>query len=124
MADSLRAASAGASPIIAVLLCCKSCIPEELVYARAITEQYKNDIAQTLSVTVDNPIAFGWITHTPDPSMVTSLGLGFIRETHLGRVLSVTRGLRILRWDWFCSSKSRHSLDTALIDLDEVAIAL
>jgi hypothetical protein len=79
---------------------------------------------QTLSVTLDNPIAFDWITRMPDPSTITWLNLGSIRETHLGRVLSVTRGLITLRWDWFHSSLSKHTSDTRLIDLGEVATAL
>lgn len=41
---------------------------------------------QTLSVTLDNPIAFDWIIRMPNPSTITSLNLGSIRETHLGRV--------------------------------------
>jgi hypothetical protein len=72
----------------------------------------------------DNPIAFGWITHLPDPSTITSLDLDSIRETHLGRILSVTPGLKSLTWDWFHNSQSRNSSNTPLIDLDEVATAL
>lgn len=79
---------------------------------------------QTLSVALDNPIAFGWITHTPGPSTITSLDLYHIREAHLGRLLSVTPGLSTLRWDLFYKSKSKHLSNTTLIDLDEVATAL
>jgi hypothetical protein len=77
-----------------------------------------------LSLALDNPVTFSWPAHTPDPSTITSLNLTFIRETHLGRLLSVTRGLKTLRWAWYYCDVFKYSSHKPLVDLDEVATAL
>lgn len=61
----------------------------------------------------DRATSFEWPSvHPPKPSSLTSLDITRLHEGHLGRLLSVTQGLRELRWTWFFESNA--------IDLDQV----
>ncbi|RYP45987.1 hypothetical protein DL768_007737 [Monosporascus sp. mg162] len=47
-----------------------------------------------------------------------------IREGQLGRVLSVTKGLKILRWEWFYREDLQDEFVTDVIDLDKIVADL
>jgi len=75
-----------------------------------------------LATTIDNPVNFAWPTdHAPVPSMLTSLHLCFVREGHLGRILSATKGLKALSWEWHYREDLRGPMDSGIIDLERIA---
>jgi hypothetical protein len=75
---------------------------------------------------VDNPAAtFMWPRkYPPNPSKLASLDLTMLREGPLGQVLSVTRGLRKLQWDWYYREDLRDHSVTDIINLDQIAADL
>ncbi|KAE8343186.1 hypothetical protein BDV24DRAFT_149808 [Aspergillus arachidicola] len=74
---------------------------------------------------VDNPATFVWPgQYPPNPSRLTSLNLTMLREGHLGQVLSVTRGLRKLQWDWYYRPDIKDHVVRDIIDLDQIAADL
>jgi hypothetical protein len=74
---------------------------------------------------IDNPTTFMWPgKYPPDPLRLTSLDLTMLREGHLGRVLSVTRGLQKLQWDWYYRPDLKDHYVTDIIDLDQIAADL
>ena len=58
--------------------------------------------------------------------MLTSIHLRLIRENHLAHLLSVTRALTTLRWDWYYCPEppSSHAGSPSLINLDKLAVDL
>lgn len=78
-----------------------------------------------LSLSIENPSLFVWpIGAPPSPSSLTSLDLTLVRETHLGTLLSVTKGLEILRWDWYHNPALQDPYNRPNIDLAQIAAAL
>jgi hypothetical protein len=78
-----------------------------------------------LSIALDNPITFKWPTiMPPNPSSITSLDVFMLRETHLHHLLSVTSGLRILRWELYYHKRDKHATCTPMMELDKLASAL
>ncbi|PLB36520.1 uncharacterized protein BDW47DRAFT_132712 [Aspergillus candidus] len=75
---------------------------------------------------VDNPsTAFIWPGECPpNPSRLVSLDLTMLREGPLGQVLSVTRGLQKLRWDWYYRPDLQDRFVTDIIDLNQIAADL
>ncbi|RMZ39462.1 hypothetical protein AFCA_002410 [Aspergillus flavus] len=74
---------------------------------------------------VDNPITFMWPgKYPPNPSRLASLDLTMLREGHLGQVLSVTRGLLKLQWDWYYRPDIKDHFVRNIIDLDQIAADL
>jgi hypothetical protein len=74
---------------------------------------------------VDNPATFMWPgEYPPIPSKLTSLDLRMLREGPLGQVLSVTRGLRKLKWDWYYREDIKDHFVTDIINLDQIAADL
>ncbi|KAB8211921.1 hypothetical protein BDV34DRAFT_233909 [Aspergillus parasiticus] len=74
---------------------------------------------------VDNPTTFMWPgEYPPSPPRLESLDLKMLREGHLGQVLSATRGLRKLRWDWHYRPDLEDHFVTDIIDLDQIAADL
>ncbi|RFN49092.1 hypothetical protein FIE12Z_6733 [Fusarium flagelliforme] len=74
---------------------------------------------QSLSVSIDNPVQFTWPgSSPPDPAFLTSLDIYRLRECYLAPILSVTRGLKRLRYDWhYRPDLDIHvNLDTILLD--------
>ena len=80
--------------------------------------------ANHLSLAFDNPVNIQWSTRAPDPARLRSLHLTDIREKCLSPLLSVTRGLETLQWEFFYCPDFEHSSNTSLVDLNEVANAL
>ena len=82
-------------------------------------------LVERIRIFLDNPTTFIWPgKYPPNPSRLTSLDLTMLREGHLGEVLSVTRWLRELIWDWYYRPDLRDHSVTAIIDLDQIAADL
>ncbi|OGM49581.1 hypothetical protein ABOM_001750 [Aspergillus bombycis] len=80
---------------------------------------------ERIRVLVDNPATFMWPgKYSPNPSRLISLDLTGLREGHLGKVLSVTQGLRELQWDWYYRPDLKDHFVTDIIDLDQIAADL
>lgn len=90
---------------------------------------------QRISASIDNPVTFTWpATHKPNPQSLISLDLNTIREDSLGEILSVTQGLKTLRWKWYHRDSFRDRSDASqvindrygepVIDLSQIAEAL
>jgi hypothetical protein len=84
---------------------------------------------QHLSICIDNPKIFDWSTQSPPTlSTLVSLDLRYLRENHLHRILSLTTGLKKLKWSWFWKEKvaihDHHQSLTFVIDLDKITAAL
>ncbi|KJK63938.1 F-box-like protein [Aspergillus parasiticus SU-1] len=80
---------------------------------------------QRIKTLVDNPATFVWPgDYPPKLSTLASLDLTMLREGHLGQVLSVTRGLRKLRWDWHYREDLEDYFVRNVIDLDQIAVDL
>lgn len=76
---------------------------------------------ERVTTLIDNPRTFSWpVAHPPNPSKLSSLDLTLMREGHLGQILSVAKGLRILRWDWFYRPDLEDRFVTDIIDLDQI----
>lgn len=75
---------------------------------------------------IDNPAAtFKWPgSDPPTPSKLISLDITMLREGHLGHVLSATRGLQKLQWDWYYRPDLRDQSVRNIIDLDQIALDL
>lgn len=74
---------------------------------------------------IDNPAIFIWPGNDPpSPSTLTSLNIRMLREGHLGHVLSATRGLQKLQWDWHYRPDLRDQSVTNIINLDQIALDL
>ncbi|KAI1073232.1 hypothetical protein LB507_010847 [Fusarium sp. FIESC RH6] len=74
---------------------------------------------KSLSVSIDNPVQFIWPLYSPpDPVLLTSLDIYRLRECYLAPILSVTRGLRRLRYDWhYRPDLDEHvNIDTVMLD--------
>ncbi|KAL4891311.1 hypothetical protein BDV59DRAFT_183044 [Aspergillus ambiguus] len=80
---------------------------------------------QRIRTLIDNPATLVWPgEHRPNPSRLASLDLAMLREGHLGQVLSVTRGLRKLQWDWYYRPDLQDQFVTDIINLDQIAADL
>ncbi|GIK01850.1 hypothetical protein Aspvir_005891, partial [Aspergillus viridinutans] len=81
---------------------------------------------EQITTLVDNPAAtFMWPgKYSPNPSKLASLDLTMLREGPLGQVLSVTRGLRKLQWDWYYRRDLKDHSVTDIINLDQIAADL
>jgi hypothetical protein len=84
------------------------------------------------TATIDNPSLIDssmWVfSHKPDPSTLTSLHLMHIREPFLAEILSKTRALKSLRWEWFYLEDSCYAHDpihgSPMVDLDHFMAAV
>ncbi|EAW21126.1 uncharacterized protein NFIA_062870 [Aspergillus fischeri NRRL 181] len=81
---------------------------------------------EQITTLVDNPAAtFMWPgKDPPKSSKLASLDLTMLREGPLGQVLSVTRGLRKLQWDWYYREDLQDDSVTDIINLDQIAADL
>ncbi|KAK2761654.1 hypothetical protein FQN54_001482 [Arachnomyces sp. PD_36] len=77
-----------------------------------------------ITALIDNPTTFEWPATPPDSSTLESLDLTMIREGNLGQILSVTTGLKTLRWKWYYRDDLRDQFVTDIIDLDQIATEL
>lgn len=81
-------------------------------------------VLQYLSVGLDNPETIQWSDTKSDASHLHSLKVALIREKPLNSLLSMTRVLTSLHWDWHYNSSDYHSSNTKVVRLDEFIIAL
>ncbi|CAG8092130.1 unnamed protein product [Penicillium salamii] len=80
---------------------------------------------ERLSLSIDNPTTFTWTGRCPpNQSRLTSLDLSMMREGHLGQLLSVTQGLRKLKWFWAYHPEIKDKFVTDIIDLDLIIMDL
>ncbi|RGP63753.1 hypothetical protein FSPOR_8359 [Fusarium sporotrichioides] len=69
--------------------------------AEALSMFYLPNI-RTLSLSIDNPVHFTWPAPSPpNPAFLTSLEIHRLRESRLAPILSATKGLKWLRYNWF-----------------------
>ncbi|KAI5924064.1 hypothetical protein F4810DRAFT_665501 [Camillea tinctor] len=99
--------------------------------------------AQRISVSIDNPNIFKrrnhwdipspisipdaltWpAQHAPEPICIESLDLEMIREGPLGKLLSVTKNLKMLHWNWYHMANGGDQFTTPLINLDQISADL
>ncbi|KAF5712232.1 hypothetical protein FGLOB1_4610 [Fusarium globosum] len=80
---------------------------------------------QYLSTGVQNPTRFSWpCASAPNPVSLTSLELFRLREIHLGHILSATKNLKKLRYNWFYRSDMDKDISKDIVMLDTMANAL
>ncbi|KAK6199684.1 hypothetical protein LQW54_010002 [Pestalotiopsis sp. IQ-011] len=78
-----------------------------------------------ISASIDNPVTFpGPGEAPPAPTNLTSLELTVLREGHLGRLLSVTKNLRKLKWEWLLTSQAKRPGVKDIVDLAQIAADL
>ncbi|KAF2218120.1 hypothetical protein BDZ85DRAFT_171818, partial [Elsinoe ampelina] len=78
-------------------------------------------VLEELTVHLDNPRTMVWpAADPPCPSMLTSLRLGGIREGQLAFVLSTTKNLKRLHWDWHYKSAFRHESNQPFLDVQAI----
>jgi hypothetical protein len=54
---------------------------------------------QHLSISIDNLVYFAWpVQHPPILSTLVSLDIAYLRKNHLRQILSLTLGLKTLKW--------------------------
>ncbi|KAH6990174.1 hypothetical protein EDB80DRAFT_729633 [Ilyonectria destructans] len=76
------------------------------------------------TATIDNPITFTWPIKTPDASSLTFLSLNHIREVHLVQLLSVTKNLKTLEWQWYYDPNAMGETSKPIVDLEQIGFAL
>lgn len=59
----------------------------------------------------------------PDPSLLTSLDLRYIREEQLGKILALTPSLKKLKWEWYFRP-GVEGCENPIADLDAICAAL
>ncbi|KAF4434666.1 hypothetical protein FACUT_7725 [Fusarium acutatum] len=80
---------------------------------------------QNLSTAVQNPTRFSWpCASAPNPVSLTSLELFRVREIHLGHILSTTKNLKKLRYNWLYRSDMDKEINKNIVMLDTMASAL
>lgn len=78
-----------------------------------------------ISASIDNPITFSWPGEAPPaPTNLTSLELTVLREGHLGKLLSVTKNLRKLKWEWLLTPQAKRPGVKDIVDLAQIAADL
>ncbi|GKU23145.1 hypothetical protein FLAG1_11688 [Fusarium langsethiae] len=79
---------------------------------------------RTLSVSIDNPVRFTWPGPLPpNPAFLTSLEIHRLRECHLAPILSATKGLKWLRYNWFYRPDVDEDVSTDIVMLGTMAKA-
>ncbi|RMJ16082.1 hypothetical protein CDV36_004250 [Fusarium kuroshium] len=78
---------------------------------------------QRVSACIDNTPYWRWPEHKPALETLTTLNIAFVHAKHLGTILSETKNLQALRWDW--RGWPYHRSDQGhWISLDEIMAAL
>ncbi|KAF4464696.1 hypothetical protein FALBO_8466 [Fusarium albosuccineum] len=79
---------------------------------------------QHLSVSIDNPTRFSWPSSAPpNPKFLSSLELHRIRESRILPILSVTEGLKKLRYNWIYRGDLDSEVSSRIVRLDMMATA-
>ncbi|KAH7114168.1 hypothetical protein B0J13DRAFT_240874 [Dactylonectria estremocensis] len=83
-------------------------------------------VIEHISASIRDPKVFSWPTSRPDPSTITSLDIRGLREPHLGQLLSATKSLKKLHWEWHYAPflKRRDKFNTPIINLDHIVDVL
>ncbi|KAH8175142.1 f-box-like domain-containing protein [Sarocladium implicatum] len=77
-----------------------------------------------LNLSIDNPETFAWpLDYSPYPSLLRSLTLTILRESHAKKVLAVCNGLKYLDWT-LEYTVDRTDMSGPMFDLDGIRIAL
>lgn len=76
-----------------------------------------------VSACIDNTPYWRWPEHKPALGTLTTLNIAFIHAKHLGTILSETKNLQTLRWDWR-GWPYTHSTIGHWVNLDEIMTAL
>lgn len=92
---------------------------------------YLRNVKEIMAV-IDNPPLLDvsvWVCcYKPNPQTLTSLHLMNVREDFLAEILSATKALKYLRWEWYYHECGNHSYnpvhDSGMIDLDQLAAAV
>ncbi|KAF1738015.1 hypothetical protein CRV24_003644 [Beauveria bassiana] len=80
---------------------------------------------ENLSVSIDNPVEFAWpSSHPPAPSSLASLNIFRLRESRIGPVLSVLKGLQKLHWHWSYQPDLDEEVSKGVVELEKAATAL
>ncbi|KAL6228839.1 hypothetical protein BDW75DRAFT_235618 [Aspergillus navahoensis] len=80
---------------------------------------------QRMSASIQNPDEFRWTTaRLPNPTKLISLDLTHVREGYLGELLSVTKNLRSLRWEWYFDYGVEDRFTTPIVELTQIVAAL
>ncbi|QKX59966.1 uncharacterized protein TRUGW13939_07108 [Talaromyces rugulosus] len=79
-----------------------------------------------LLIDVENPTTFSWPTvQPPSNSSISVLNLLYVRECFLGDLVSVTKGLNSLEWEWMYTPELEDDkVQTPIIDLKRINKAL
>lgn len=78
---------------------------------------------QRVSACIDNTPYWRWPEHKPALNTLTTLNIAFVHAKHLGTILSETKNLQTLRWDWRGWPYTRSTNDH-WVSLDEIMAAL
>lgn len=80
---------------------------------------------QHVYASIQNPAKWEWpAPHAPVSSQLKSLDLITIREGYLGEILSVTKNLETLCWQWYYDPSVEDDFITQIVDLDQIVTAL
>ncbi|CAI7639640.1 unnamed protein product, partial [Penicillium pancosmium] len=80
---------------------------------------------ERMAVSIWSSSAFKWPTaDLPDLSRLKSLDLRCIREAHLADILSLTKNLEKLTWEWYYDFGLDDEFNKPIVDLDQIASAL
>jgi hypothetical protein len=80
---------------------------------------------QHIGALIDNLATFSWlVAHPPSPRSLESLNVSFVREGRLGKLLSVTQGLRKLQRFWVWREYLHGAFVTDIVDLEKIAADL
>lgn len=77
-----------------------------------------------LTASLDNPVMLEWPQASPHAASISYLDLKFIRESSLRGLLTATPALKVLRWQWYYDSDSRHETHTRVLDLQGIWYSL
>ncbi|KAF5008738.1 hypothetical protein FDECE_4975 [Fusarium decemcellulare] len=93
--------------------------------ASSLTPFFYLPEVHSLSASVENTPYWRWPEHKPELETLTTLNLAFLQAKHLGTILSKTRNLKSLQWDWRGWPKSYfRPNEIHWINLDEIMVAL
>ncbi|KAJ3548446.1 hypothetical protein NM208_g997 [Fusarium decemcellulare] len=93
--------------------------------ASSLTPFFYLPEVHSLSASVENTPHWRWPEHKPELETLTTLNLASLQAKHLGTILSETRNLKSLQWDWRGWPKSYfRPNEIHWINLDEIMVAL
>ncbi|KAJ5965566.1 hypothetical protein N7481_012280 [Penicillium waksmanii] len=80
---------------------------------------------ERMAMSIKSSSAFKWPTaDLPDPSRLKSLDLRCIGKANLADILSLTKNLEKLTWEWYYDFGLDDEFNKPIVDLDHIACAL